>query len=111
MWKYKTEKENTAVITPPKSINYDTLEDFRKLIKKLTESGCVNAVINMKNAIYIDSSGLGTLVKAAADLKNAGGNLKLADVSQGIMDILKITSLNKVLKVYEDTETALKNYE
>ncbi len=110
MWKYKKENETTVVITAPKSINYDNLEDFRRLIKEITEAGCVFAVINMNGAIYIDSSGLGTLVKAAADLRSSGGNLILSEVSHGIRDILKITSLHKVLKVFETTESALKSY-
>ncbi|QAR32992.1 anti-sigma factor antagonist [Geovibrio thiophilus] len=110
MWEYKNEGGITTVITPPKSINYDTLEDFRKLVRELAESGCVKAVINMNRTIYIDSSGLGTLVKAAADLRHSGGDLRLAAVSPGITDILRITSLHKVLKVYKDTESALKSY-
>ncbi len=110
MWKYKKEGGNSVVITPPKSINYDNLEDFRKLIRELAESGCVNAVINMNKAIYIDSSGLGTLVKAAADLRHSGGDLRLSEVNSGITDILRITSLHKVLKIYENTESALASY-
>ena len=66
--------------------------------------------IDMRKAIYIDSSGLGMFVKAVSDFKTEGGDLRFAEVNSGIMDILKVTSLHKVLKTYADLEKAIKSF-
>lgn len=111
MWKSKKDTNEVTIITPPKSINYDTMEEFKKLIQALAAKGESKTVLNMKQAIYIDSSGLGMLVKAAADMRGEGGDLKLAHVNAGIADVIRITNLNKVFKIYEDMESAIKSYE
>ena len=111
MWKSKKDTSGITIITPPKSINYDTVEDFKKFIQELAGKSENKMVINMKQAVYIDSSGLGMLVKAATDMRDSGGDLRLAHLNPSIEDVIKITNLNKVFKIYEDTEAAIKSYE
>ena len=57
---------------------------------------------------YIDSSGLGELVKAYTTVRCHGGHLKLAQVSKRVQDLLEMTKLNLVLEVEPDEASALK---
>lgn len=98
MWKFKLNGDET-VITPPSSINYDTLEEFKELMSVLSNKNCVNVVIDMRNTVYIDSSGLGMIVKAANDFESFGGKFKLNNVNSVISEILKITNLHKIIDI------------
>jgi anti-sigma B factor antagonist len=111
MWKFNITDKKIAIITPPKSIHYDNAEEFRNLINDLRSKKHYNAIIDMKKTVYIDSSGLGMLVKGVADMKSDGGDIRLCSVGSAVMDVLTITSLNKILKSFSDLNAALASFE
>jgi anti-sigma B factor antagonist len=65
----------------------------------------------MKQAIYIDSSSLGMIIKAVSDMRNAGGDIKLAHVSDIIADVLRVTNLDKIIQIYDTVDLAIKKYD
>jgi anti-anti-sigma factor len=59
---------------------------------------------------FIDSSGIGGLIKSFSRAKNDGGKLKLLNPSQTARQLLSITGLLSVLEVFDDEETALSSF-
>ena len=59
----------------------------------------------------MNSSGLGMLISAMTTLRNAGGDLRLANVADRIQSLLVITKLITVFKHFESVEDAAKSYE
>lgn len=55
------------------------------------------AVLHLADVDYIDSSGLGTLVRALGALRAAGGSLKLCEASPFVVQVLQVTKLLKIL--------------
>jgi anti-sigma B factor antagonist len=53
----------------------------------------------------VDSAGLGELVSAYTTVKNAGGTLKLLNITKKVSDLLVITKLVTVFDTF-DSETA-----
>jgi anti-sigma B factor antagonist len=62
-------------------------------------------LIDLARVSYMDSAGLGQLVQSYVTSKNAGGSLKLVNVTKRLKDLLTITKLVTVFDTY-DTETA-----
>ena len=60
---------------------------------------------------YIDSSGVGELVSSYTTVRNAGGELKLLNLSQKVRDILNVTKLYTVFDVRTDEFTAVKSFD
>ena len=60
---------------------------------------------------YIDSSGLGELVSAYTSVKNAGGELKLLNLTHKVQGLLQITKLYTVFDVKDDEATAVSSFE
>jgi anti-sigma B factor antagonist len=67
-------------------------------------------VLNLSGISYIDSGGLGTLVALYTTAQNAGGSLKLANLTQRVGDLLQVTKLLTVFEVYDSEDKALASF-
>ena|ERR1051326_4594113 len=82
---------------------------LRDMVKKLlTEHK--HLVLNLSGINYIDSGGLGTLVALYTTARNAGGSLKLANLTQRVGDLLQVTKLVTIFDVYENEERAVESF-
>src|SRR6266404_8136009 len=71
----------------------DESSALRDMVKGLIADGKSNIVINLGGVSYIDSGGLGTLVSLYTSARAAGGDIKLANLTQRVGDLLQITKL------------------
>lgn len=71
------------------------LRDRRDLVLHLGEVG------------FVDSSGLGTMVRALSTARQARGDLKLCNVPEPLRKVLDMTRLTTVFDTYESEENAV----
>jgi anti-sigma B factor antagonist len=83
---------------------------FRDSIKDLTAKGHKKVLLNLGDVSYIDSSGIGELVSGFTTVANAGGHLKLLNLTKRIQDLLQITKLYTVFEVFDDEAAALASF-
>lgn len=74
---------------------------LRSELNRLAETGKNRIAIDFANVKYIDSSGVGELISAAAAFNNAGGNLKLRNLPPKVEQVL---SLSNVLSMFDIEE-------
>jgi anti-sigma B factor antagonist len=67
-------------------------------------------VLNLGGVNYIDSGGLGTLVSLYTTARNAGGSLRLANLTQRVGDLLQVTKLLTVFEVFDSVDEAVKSF-
>lgn len=79
-------------------------------INNLIDSGKMKIVIDLQNVEWMNSSGLGILIGAITTLKNNGGRMILANVSERIENLLKITKLISVFDIEGDVEAAVQAF-
>ncbi|HEX4948290.1 MAG TPA: STAS domain-containing protein [Blastocatellia bacterium] len=60
-------------------------------------------LLNLSQVPYMDSGGLGEVVRSFTTVKREGGELKLVGVTSRIKDLMTITKLHTVFDIY-DTE-------
>ena len=83
--------------------------ELRETVKKLiAQSGRI--VLNLANVSYIDSGGLGTLVALYTTARNAGGSIKLANLTERVGDLLQVTKLLTVFEVFDSEKGALESF-
>jgi anti-sigma B factor antagonist len=82
----------------------ETLSDK---VHELRNSGAINLAINMSGVSYVDSSGLGTLVRVYSSVKNANGRCRLFSSPKQFVQLLKMTRLDTVLELFEDEASAI----
>ena len=83
---------------------------LRDEVHKLLATGSKKIILNLADVNYIDSSGLGELVSAYTAVKNAGGELKLLNLTSKVRDMLVITKLVTVFDVKDDEATAVSSF-
>ena len=67
-------------------------------------------VLHLAEVDYIDSSGLGTLLRILAVLRAAGGSLKLCQVSPIVLQVLEVTKLQSLLTIHSSEEEAIEAF-
>ena len=83
---------------------------LRETLRELLTQGQKKIVLNLGQVGYIDSSGLGELVSGFTTVKNQGGQLKLANLTQKVNDLLTITKLYTVFEVHNDEQAAVQSF-
>jgi anti-anti-sigma factor len=64
-------------------------------------------VLNLGEVGFVDSSGLGTMVRAVANTRQARGELKLCNVPEAVRKLLEMTRLTSVFESHESEEKAV----
>jgi anti-sigma B factor antagonist len=67
-------------------------------------------VLNLGGISYIDSGGLGTLVSLYTTARNAGGAIKLANLTQRVGDLLQVTKLVTIFETYDSEDAAIQSF-
>ena len=83
---------------------------LREIVRDLAEQGKKRIVLNLGEVNYIDSSGVGELVKAHTTVRNKGGELKLANLNKRVQDLLQMTKLSAVFDIQKDEANAIKSF-
>jgi anti-sigma B factor antagonist len=67
------------------------------------------AIFDLSGVSFIDSSGVGTLVRSLTKLKKLGGTLRLTGVKGMVEGVLKLTQVDRVLEIYPTAAEASKD--
>ncbi|MCL4795209.1 MAG: STAS domain-containing protein [Bryobacteraceae bacterium] len=84
---------------------------FREAVKDLVAKGQKKILLNLAEISYIDSSGIGEMVSGFTSVSNAGGQLKLLNLTKRVQDLLQITKLYTVFEVFDDEAVALSSFQ
>ena len=83
---------------------------FKKTVTRLIEDGRVNFLVDLQGVDFLDSSGLGALVRAMTGSQKEGGQTKLLRAGAQIRKLLEMTKLDSVFEIYDDLETAVSSF-
>jgi len=64
-------------------------------------------LLNLGEVIFIDSSGLGLLVRLLTSTRSAGGDLKLCQVPENVRKVLKLTNISSLFDTFETEEEGI----
>jgi anti-sigma B factor antagonist len=85
-------------------------ELLREKINGLVEGGKNKILLNLAEVPYVDSAGLGEIVRCYTTVSRSSGQLKLMNLTKRLEDLMSITKLLTVFDTYDNEETALKSY-
>jgi anti-sigma B factor antagonist len=83
---------------------------LREVVRDLADKGQKAIVLNLGEVHYIDSSGVGELVKAHTTIRNLRGQLKLANLTKRVHDLLQMTRLSAVFDIHKDEASAIESF-
>ena len=85
-------------------------ELLKDKINSLLASGKKKLLLNLECVPYIDSAGLGEVVRTYTTVSRQGGSLKLLNLTKRIEDLLSITKLLTVFDTFDSEAEAVKSY-
>ena len=88
----------------------DAVDRFRDTLADLMASGDTRVVLDLSEVPWIDSSGIGLLVKILTSAKQKGGSIKLLNPSKFTVQTLKMICLLELFEVFDDQEKAVSSF-
>ena len=85
------------------------IDVLRKHINSLLP-GCRHILLDLEKVTFIDSMGMGELVRMLTSARRCGGDLKLCNISPRTVRVLRITNLHKVVEITETEEHGLNSF-
>ena len=85
-------------------------ELLRGRINNLMQQGHRNLLLNLESVPYVDSAGLGEVVRTYTTVSRQGGKLKLVNLTKRITDLLAITKLLTVFETYDSEAEAVGSF-
>lgn len=96
-----------TIVAAAGEIDVFTAPDLDAELTKAVDSGQGNMIIDLREVSFLDSTGLGILVKCLKQAKTAGGSLRLVVSSEKIRKIFDITGLDAAMPIFDTVEAAL----
>lgn len=87
-----------------------SLNDSKELLETIDTylvDGVKNLVLELEEVKYINSAGINVLITILTSVRNKGGELVLASISEKVKSLLVITKLNSIFNVRESIDESL----
>ncbi len=88
----------------------DGVAELREAINESVDNKENKLLLNFENVPYLDSTGLGEVVRSYTSVKNRGGVVKIVNLTNKVKDLLSVTKLITVFETFEDESKAVESF-
>lgn len=85
-------------------------EALAEKVREVVARGDRKVLLNLAGVPYVDSAGLGELVRCHTRLVRAEGNIKLLGLTDRLQDLLQITKLVTVFQTFDSESEAVSSF-
>jgi anti-sigma B factor antagonist len=96
----------SAIIFTGRFVLGNRLKEVEHTVRERIQQGARKLVLDFNGVNYIDSAGVGVLAFLIGSMEEAGGKLVLATGPGQVTQLMKLTRLEKVIKIYPDLASA-----
>jgi anti-sigma B factor antagonist len=90
--------ENNIQLNVSGKVDAMSATEFQNAVLKAFQKGS-NVIINFHDTTYVSSAGLRALLIGQKTAQSKGGKFMIVNANEGIIDVLRVTGLEKVLRV------------
>ena len=106
----KESRDGITVLTLKGEFDSFVTGSFSTEIGKLQEEGANRIVLNQRLVKYINSTALGSIIKARKACREAGGDLVVSSPSPAVREAMESLGLDRVFRIFEDDDTAVSSF-
>jgi len=107
----KTEKKGDVLIIYLQGrLDVHKSLEVEQEINELIDKGEKKLLFNLKELIYLSSSGLRVFIATLRKLKEISGVLKISEIQNNVAKIFKIVEFDDIFEMYPSTDEALKSF-
>lgn len=85
-------------------------EELKAELRRFFEGGTKDLILDLKEVLFIDSSGLGVLVSGYKNASILHGSLKLSNLQSQVKSMFELTRLHRVFDIFTTVDDALMSY-
>lgn len=100
---------HTDVISVSGEIDLYAAPELKERVARAIEEGRHRLVVDLSEATFIDSTGVGVLVGAQKRLEELSGSLDLVCTNKNIIRVLEIVGLEEAFGTHESLEDAIES--
>ena len=86
------------------------IDELREAINGAIKEKETKLLLNFAGVPYLDSTGLGEVVRSYTSVKKEGGLVKIVNLTNKVKDLLSVTKLITVFDTFEDEEKAVASF-
>jgi len=107
----KNIQDNCAILTAKGEFDSFVCTPFIDQIDHLIKDGVECVVMNMRLVKFINSTGIGSMIKCRRKLREKNGDLVISMPSKFVKEALESLGLTEVLKIFDDDDKAVSHFE
>ena len=102
--------EGITLIYPRGYINAHTVRLFESEIQKAVQENSFKIVVNCAGLAYIASAGLGAIMGAIEEIRGNGGDLRLSELNETVLNIFEILGFNHLYRIFPSEVDAIMSF-
>jgi anti-sigma B factor antagonist len=104
------EKNDVIIIELPSRLDASISNDLKEIISNYVSNNKYKFLIDFNKTTFIDSSGLGAIVSKISICRTNNGDVRICSVNNKIKEVLNITHLDKILKIYNTLDEGINSF-
>lgn len=102
----KSIRDGVAIVSCTGRLNMTEAPRLKQMVDSIVADSVSRIVVDLTDAPFVDSSGLGALIGGLKTARQAGGDLRIAGAGEQILAVLGLTNLDRILRPYATVEDA-----
>ncbi len=103
--------KNSNMVSGEVELDVDNNYLLIEAVEEELSQGKNKIILQLKNVIYVDSSGLGAIFDSYKQVVEKDGQLKILNPNIDVKRVLDITKISKKIDIFNNEEEALKSFQ
>ena len=96
--------DDVRIVHVKGKVTFEYCPAFQSRLDSILGEGVRQVVIDFKEVPFIDSSGIGEVLRLFKKMKDSSGEVVLANPNQKLRDLFSMYRFNQFMKITEDTD-------
>lgn len=105
-----TEENDVIILKIIGKVDSFTHPELNNSFDLVMKKGKKNILLMMKDMNYIDSIGIGSIIRFAKWVAKIGGVLKIAEMQSNIRQVFRLLSYDQILSIYDSASEAIMSF-
>jgi anti-sigma B factor antagonist len=101
------EASDVTVLKVGGYLDTTTASELESALNGLLKKGCSKIVVDLSGVTYISSAGWGIFIGEIKEIRNRGGDLKLAGMVGDVFEVFQLLEFQTILEAYPSAEEAI----
>lgn len=98
------------LVTVAGRVDSNTAPELEEALEERMSEGRYNLVLDLSEVNYLSSAGLRALVSALRNTKKKGGDVRIAQPSERVAEVMTLAGLDSLFTSYDDVTVAVGSY-